>query len=73
MAKKRRKGQRANQRSKKVRWLWPFWPLVPVTQDQLNAGMALAKARGEFWSKSFDAMGDILKDWSDRVGRSSSR
>ncbi len=73
MAKKARKAvQRGNRRTKKVHWLWPFWPLVPMTDELIDAGVELARARGEFWSEAFYAAGEVLEDWRDKVSRQSS-
>jgi hypothetical protein len=44
---------------------WPFWPIGwPASKEQLKAGEELARARGAFWSKSFDAFAELLDEWS---------
>jgi hypothetical protein len=66
MAKKRKTRPRGSQGSQTY-WLWPFWPLVPVSKKQLAAAKKLVEARGEFWSESFSslshAIGKISQEW----------
>jgi hypothetical protein len=76
MAKKRKRRSSSTQRSRKAYWLWPFWPLVPVSSKQLAAAKKLAEARGQFWSESFNAVGEAIgklsEEWS-KASRQSSR
>ena len=42
-----------------------FWPFaLPVTPKQLELGAKLVRARGEFWSKAFEAMAEVSDEWS---------
>jgi hypothetical protein len=71
MAKNRKTRPRGTQGSQKTYWLWPFWPLVPVSLKQLAAAKKLAEARGEFWSESFNALGRAIGKLSEEWGKAS--
>lgn len=62
MAKKRKTKPRASSGSQTTYWFWPFWPLAPVSKEQLTAAKNLVEARGKFWSESFKA-------WSHAIGK----
>ena len=71
MAKKRKTRSSSTQRSQKTYWLWPFWPLIPVSEKQLSAAKKLVEARGEFWSESFNALGRAIGKLSEEWGKAS--
>jgi hypothetical protein len=74
MAKNRRKTKpRGSQGSQTTYWLWPFWPLVPVSRKQLTAAKKLVEARGEFWSESFSALSQAIGKISQEWGKTSPR
>jgi hypothetical protein len=71
MAKKRKTSSSSAQKSQKTYWLWPYWPLVPVSQKQLTAAKKLVEARGEFWSESFQALSQAIDKMSREWGKAS--
>jgi hypothetical protein len=71
MAKKRKTRSSSTQRSQKTYWLWPFWPLIPVSEKQLSAAKKLVEARGEFWSESFGALSHAIGKISQEWGKAS--
>ena len=71
MAKKRKTRSSSTQRSQRTYWLWPFWSLVPVSAKQLTAAKKLAEARGQFWSESFNALGEAIGKLSEEWGKAS--
>ena len=72
MAKYRKKTKpRGSQGSQTTYWLWPFWPLVPVSQKQLTAAKKLVEARGEFWSESLYALSQAIGKMSREWGKAS--
>lgn len=66
MAKKRRTYSDRN-RASYVPWPWLFWPLAPLSEEQLDAGAELARARGKFWQESFEAMAGMVEDWKKAI------
>jgi hypothetical protein len=76
MAKKRRGRSSSTQQSQKAYWLWPFWSLVPVSSKQLATVKKVAEAPVQFWSESFNAVGEAIgklsEEWS-KASRQSSR
>jgi len=47
---------------------WMFWPFVlPVTPEHLEVGAKLVRARGEFWSKAYEAVAEMADQWSEAL------